>query len=217
MPNYLAQRFNMVESQIRTNDVTDIRVQEAMRVVPRERFVPAAKKGTAYAEAPLELVPGRYMLEPRAFAKLLQLAEIASTDSILDVACGTGYSSAVLARLGARVIGLEQDADLVRAATELLPAVGATNARAVQGSLADGHKPNAPYDVIFVNGAVENRPDALLSQLTEGGRLVAVLKTAGESHAATFLKEGGKVGYRTDFDAIAPVLPGFRQKAGFVF
>lgn len=217
MPDYLAQRLNMVESQVRTNDVTDVRVQEAMRAVPRERFVPAAKKGTAYAEAPLELVSGRFILEPRTFAKLLQLAEIKPTDSILDVACGTGYSSAVLARLGARVIGLEQDADLVRAATELLPAVGATNVAAVQGSLADGHKAKAPYDVIVVNGAIEIRPDALLAQLAEGGRLVAIQKSGADSRAVVFLKEDGTLGKRADFDADAPFLAGFRQKAGFVF
>lgn len=217
MPDYLAQRLNMIESQVRVNDVTDSRVQDALREVPRERFVPMARRGTAYADAPLELVPGRYLLEPRTFAKLLQLAEIKPTDSVLDVACGTGYSSAVLARIAARVTGLEQDADLVRIAVETLPAVGAANATVVQGSLADGHGPNAPYDVIFVNGAIETRPDALLAQLAEGGRLVAVVNTEGQGHAQVFLKEGGRIGNRTDFDADAPLLPGFKQKVGFVF
>ncbi|MGN6514418.1 MAG: protein-L-isoaspartate O-methyltransferase family protein [Rhizomicrobium sp.] len=217
MPDYLAQRLNMVESQVRVNDVTDSRVQEALREIPRERFVPAPRRSTAYADAPLELVPGRYLLEPRTFAKLLQLAEIKQTDSVLDVACATGYSSAVLSRIAARVIGLEQDADLVRVAVETLPAVGAANATVVQGSLAEGHKPKAPYDVIFVNGAIEARPDALLSQLAEGGRLVAVVKTDGQSHAQVFLKQGGRMGNRAGFDADAPLLAGFKQKVGFVF
>lgn len=217
MPDYLAQRLNMVESQVRVNDVTDVRVQDALREIPRERFVPAARRATAYADAPLELVPGRYLLDPRTFAKLLQLAEIKPTDSVLDVACATGYSSAVLARIAARVTGLEEDADLVRVAVETLPAVGAANARAVQGSLAEGHKANAPYDVIFVNGAIETRPDALLAQLGEGGRLVAVVRTEGQGHAQLFLKEGGRIGNRIDFDAGAPLLAGFKQKVGFVF
>ena len=124
MSNAAAQRFNMVESQVRANDVTDIRVQEALRAVPRERFVPAAKRAIAYADAALELVPGRFLLEPRVYAKMLQLAEIRPGDKALDVACATGYSTAVLARLAAKVIGIEEDADLVRVATDMVPAVG---------------------------------------------------------------------------------------------
>jgi len=217
MPDYLAQRLNMVESQVRVNDVTDVRVQEAMRDVPRERFVPTARKATAYADAPLEVVQGRFLMEPRAFAKMLQLAEIRPTDNVLDVGCATGYSSAVLARLAARVVGLEQDADLVRVASETLPTVGAVNATVVQGGLAEGHKAKAPYDVIYVNGAIETRPDALLGQLAEGGRLVAVVKSGASGHATVFLKEKGQVGTRAAFDADAPILPGFREKVGFVF
>jgi protein-L-isoaspartate(D-aspartate) O-methyltransferase len=217
MPDYLAQRLNMVESQVRVNDVTDIRVQQAMCDVPRERFVPTARKATAYADAPLEVVQGRFLMEPRAFAKLLQLAEIQPTDNVLDVGCATGYSSAVLARIAARVTGLEQDADLVRVASEALPAVGATNVVVVQGGLAEGHKAKAPYDVIYVNGAIETRPDALLGQLAEGGRLVAVVKSGASGHATVFLKEKGQIGSRAAFDADAPVLPGFREKVGFVF
>lgn len=217
MPDYLAQRLNMVESQVRVNDVTDVRVQQAMRDVPRERFVPTARKSTAYADAPLEVVQGRFLMEPRVFAKLLQLAEIKPTDNVLDVGCATGYSSAVLARIAARVTGLEQDADLVRVASETLPSVGATNAAVVQGGLAEGHKARAPYDVIYVNGAIETRPDALLGQLAEGGRLVAVVKSGASGHATVFLKEKGQVGSRAAFDADAPILPGFREKVGFVF
>jgi len=217
MSQYLAQRRNMVESQVRANDVTDVRVQEAMLAVPRERFVPATRKGAAYADAPVELVSGRYLLEPRAFAKLLQIAQINNTDRVLDVGCTTGYSSAVLAKLAAKVTALEQDADLVRVAVEMLPAVGAKNATVVQGSLADGHKPAAPYDVIFVNGAIETRPDALLGQLAEGGRLVAILKPDAQGKGQVYLKESGRIGSRADFDADSPILPGFRQKAGFVF
>ena len=217
MPDYHAQRLTMVESQVRVNDVTDSRVQDAMAAVPRERFVPTARKATAYADAPLEVVQGRFLLEPRALAKMLQLAEIKPTDNVLDVGCATGYSSAILARMAARVTGLEQDADLVRVASETLPGVGATNAAVVQGGLAEGHKANAPYDVIFVNGAVEIRPDALLGQLAEGGRLVAIVKSGASGHATVFLKEKGQVGSRAGFDADAQILPGFREKVGFVF
>jgi protein-L-isoaspartate(D-aspartate) O-methyltransferase len=217
MPDYLAQRLNMVESQVRVNDVTDVRVQDAMREIPRERFVPTARQATAYADAPLEVVRGRFLLEPRTFAKMLQLAEIAPTDNVLDVGCMTGYSSAILARIAARVTALESDADLVRVAAEMLPAVGAANATVVQGDLAEGHKAKAPYDVIFVNGAIEVRPAALLAQLTEGGRLVAVMKSGAQGHATVFLKDKGQIGSRAGFDADAQILPGFREKVGFVF
>jgi protein-L-isoaspartate(D-aspartate) O-methyltransferase len=217
MPDYLAQRLNMVESQVRVNDVTDARVVQAMRDVPRERFVPTARRATAYADAPLEVVQGRFLMEPRAFAKMLQLAEIKPTDNVLDVGSATGYSTAILARIAAKVTGVEQDADLVRIGVETLPMVGASNATVVQGGLAEGHKANAPYDVIFVNGAIETRPDALLGQLAEGGRLVAVVKTGASGHATVFLKEQGQVGRRAGFDADATILPGFREKVGFVF
>jgi len=217
MPDYAAQRLNMVESQVRANDVTDVRIHAALREVARERFVPAARRAIAYAEAGVELVPGRFMLEPRSFAKMLQLAEIAPGDSVLDVGCATGYSTAVLAKLAARVIGLEEDADLVRVASDMLAAVGARNTAVVQGALAGGHAAAAPYDVIFIDGAVERVPDALLAQLADGGRLVTVLQHGPQGRAALFLREDGHVGHRAAFDACAPLLAGFRQPAGFVF
>jgi protein-L-isoaspartate(D-aspartate) O-methyltransferase len=161
------------------------------------------------------VAPGRYLMDPRSLAKLIQLAEIQADDRVLDVGCATGYSSAVLARLAAEVIALEQDADLVRAASELL-ANPVGKVEVVQGGLVEGVKGQAPYDVIFVNGAIEEVPETLLGQLAEGGRLVAVLKD-GQSRAWLFLKENGRIGRRPDFDADIPVLAGFRKAMGFVF
>ena len=208
-------RFNMIETQLRPADVTDQRILAAMSAVPREKFVPGAARALAYADVPVQLAPGRSMLDPRSFAKLIQLAGIGPDDRILDVGCGTGYSSAVLARLGAEVVALEQDADLVRAASGLLANV-VGKVELVQGGLVEGVKMQAPFDVIFVNGAVEEVPQSLLSQLAEGGRLVAVLKD-GQSRAWLFLKENGQVGRRPDFDADIPVLAGFKKAMGFVF
>ena len=216
MPDFHSQRLNMVESQVRTNDVTDVRILEAMREIPRERFVPSAKRALAYADAAIEVVPGRSMLDPRTFSKLAQLAEIAPTDRILDVGSASGYSAAVLARLAVRVIGLEEDAELMRIATDALGSWG-KNVQLVQGQLAKGYPAEAPYDVIFLNGSVEVVPQALQAQLAAGGRLVAIVQTGALGQATLFLQETGRIGARVDFDAAAPSLPGFRKPREFVF
>jgi protein-L-isoaspartate(D-aspartate) O-methyltransferase len=217
MADYATQRFNMVETQVRTNDVTDPRIHAAMSAVARERFVPAAKRATAYADVPVEVSPGRFLLDPRTFAKLLQLADLAPSDHVLDVACGTGYSSVVIGRIAKSVVALEQDADLVRVASDMAPANGATNVTIVQGGLTEGVKASAPFDAIFINGEIEAVPDQLLAQLAEGGRLVAVLNEGGQGRAHLFVREKGRVGSRADFDATVPLLTGFRKVVGFVF
>ena len=208
-------RFNMVETQIRTANVTDIRIMAAMNAVARERFVPRAAQALAYADVPVAVAPGRYLLDPRSFAKLVQLADVGPDDRVLDVGCATGYSSAVLARLAGEVVALEQDADLVRVASQLLANVQG-KVEVVQGGLVEGVRGQAPFDVIFVNGAIEQVPETLLGQLAEGGRLVAVLKD-GQSRAWLFLKENGQIGKRPDFDADVPVLAGFKKAMGFIF
>lgn len=208
-------RFNMIEAQIRPADVTDVRIHAAMGAVAREKFVPSAAQALAYADVPVAVAPGRYLLDPRSFAKLVQLAAIGPEDRVLDVGCATGYSSAVLARLAGEVVALEQDADLVRVASGLLANVQG-KVELVQGGLVEGVRGHAPFDVIFVNGAIEQVPDTLLSQLAEGGRLVAVLKD-GQSRAWLYVKENGQIGRRPDFDADVPVLAGFKKAMGFIF
>lgn len=217
MADYAQQRMNMVNAQVRTNDVTDPRIHAAMREVPRERFVPQPRRAMAYADAVVEVAPQRYLLDPRTFSKLLQLVEIHTSDVVLDVGCATGYSSAVLARLAKSVVALEQDVDLVRVAVEALASVGAANATVVQGQLAAGFKERAPYDVIFVNGAIQEPPGPLLGQLAEGGRLVAIVQTGAQGHAQLHVKQHGRVGARSDFNASVPLLAGFKKAVGFVF
>ncbi|MBV9061346.1 MAG: protein-L-isoaspartate O-methyltransferase [Alphaproteobacteria bacterium] len=216
MPDYFAQRLNMVESQVRTNDVTDRRIQDAMKVVPRERFVPSGKRALAYADAAVEVTPGRFLLDPRTLSKLAQVAQIKPSDRILDVGCATGYSTAVLARLAGEVIGLEEDHALVEIARATL---GETqgNVQVVQGSLTEGWQANAPYDVIFLNGSIEFVPVSLRSQLGEDGRLVAVVRKGPQGRACRFLRERGRMGQWISFDSTLPFLHGFREPRRFVF
>ena len=217
MPDYAAQRANMIESQVRTADVTDLGVQAAMRECPRERFVPAAKRGLAYMDGCVEVARGRYLLDPRSLAKMLQLAEIKPTDKVLDVGCTTGYSTAVLSRLAKNVVGLEQDADLVRIAIETLAATGYSKAEIAQGPLAGGLPQRAPFDVIFINGGIETGPQKLLQQLAEGGRLLCAVREGAAGYARIYVRHDGAIGARDVFDTYPPVLPGFKQRAGFVF
>lgn len=218
MPDYIAQRFNMVESQVRTSDVPNGRIQAAMLEVPRERFVPMLQRALAYAEKAVQIVHGRYLIEPRTLAKLLLLADPKAGESALVVGAGTGYSAAIMGKLVASVTALESDVDLVRAASESLPALGANNVRVVQGALQDGFKPSAPYDIILIDAGVEEVPGTLLDQLADRGRLVAVVmrgSSFGQAHI--YVRRGHNIGERQDFDASAPILPGFRKAKAFVF
>ena len=153
MPDYTQQRINMVESQVRTNDVTDVRIQNAMRAIPRELFVPEEKRPLTYADTVLQLENGRFLLDPRTFSKLAELAQIAPGDRVLDVGCATGYSTAVLGQLAPNVIGLEISGELAREASRALSLLNIP-IHVVSGSLNEGHAAGAPYDVIFINGAV---------------------------------------------------------------
>jgi protein-L-isoaspartate(D-aspartate) O-methyltransferase len=204
----------MVASQILANDVTDERLLAAFGDVGRECFVPVGKRALAYADSLVEVEPQRWMPDPRTFAKLLRLAEILPSDTVLDVGCTTGYSTAVLSRVASRVVGLEENADCVRMASET---AAAPNVAFVQGPLAEGYRKMAPYDVIVVNGAIEIAPRELLEQLAEGGRLVAIFQNGSQGHAVVYLKEAGRVGRRIAFDASLPVLAEFREPVGFIF
>lgn len=220
MIDFAAARRMMVDGQIRTSDVTDLRVIAAMLELPREQFLPAGKTALAYLDLDVPAAEeggARRLVKPMVLARLLQAAEIEARDHVLDVGCATGYSSAVLAQLAGTVVALEQDPSLVRGATEHLQAVGAANATVVAGPLTEGWPARAPYDVIFLNGATEIVPKALFRQLKDGGRLVGVLGGAPLGRAMLYRASGGEVSGRPIFDAAAPLLPGFGAPAAFAF
>jgi protein-L-isoaspartate(D-aspartate) O-methyltransferase len=220
MFDFAAARRMMVDGQVRTSDVTDQRIIAAMLDLPRERFVPEPNAFLAYLDLDVAVsagTPARRLLKPMVLAKLIQAAEIGPNARVLDVACGTGYSTALLARLARSVVGLEEDATLARHARENLATVAATNAEVVVGALPDGWPAGAPYDVILINGAAEVVPGRLLRQLAEGGRLVGIVGRAPASKAVLYLAAGGQVSGLPIFDAGAPPLPGFAAPPAFVF
>lgn len=212
-------RANMVEKQIRPNQVTDRRIFDAMLDIPREMFVPDAKRGIAYMENLLEVRPGRFLLAPMVFARLLQEAQIRSEDRILDVGCLMGYSSAVLARIGRHVIALDCNSELIEEARSRLAGLGADSieVRAAE-DLKTGYAEGGPYDVILCEGSVDLVPDSLKAQLADGGRLLAIVnQSATLGEAMLFERAGEIVSGRVLFEATVPRLPGFAREQGFVF
>ncbi|MBM3484671.1 MAG: protein-L-isoaspartate O-methyltransferase [Alphaproteobacteria bacterium] len=213
MINYAAMRRAMVDSQIRTNRVSDERVISALREVPRERFVPQRLKGIAYIDEDLEIAAGRYLMEPMVLARLLDTARVRSSDVALDVGSGTGYGATVLARLASTVVAVEADAALAGEAGRALIEAGAENVAVMGGPPLAGFPGQAPYDVILIEGAVEAIPEALLTQLGEDGRLVAVIRRRGEVGQAVLVeRHHGLVSRRVLFDAsIQPLVEPSRE------
>lgn len=210
-------RLKMVDNQIRTTDVTDLEILRAFLAVPREVFVEPAQRALAYVDLDLAVSKGRSMMQPAPLAKLLQLARVRPTDVVLDVGCGTGYSSAVLSELAASVVALEEDADLAARATEALSANDFHSCVVVQGPLNAGWPAEAPYDVIVFQGSVEFVPDTFLDQLKERGRLVTVEGIGLSAMAKLYSKDDGLVSDRFGFNCAARPLPGFAREKAFVF
>ncbi len=227
MTGFELQRLNMVELQLRPNEVTDTRLLAAMRALPRERFVPPRLTGLAYIDETIEVfpaidgAPARFLLAPMVLARLVQLAEIGPQDSVLDIGCATGYSTAVLASLGRRVIGLEPEPELASAARDSLRELGIDNADIVEGPLNAGFPGGAPYDVIVLNGSVPEVPASLFAQLKQGGRLAAILSArtnqTSQGRACLFIKVGAELSGLPHFDAGARPLPGFTAESCFSF
>lgn len=216
--DYTTQRVNMVESQVRPSDVTDRRILRAMSEVPRELFVPEALRTLAYNDGGVRLgKPGRSLMAPRTFAKMLQAAAVESAGSVLIVGAATGYSAAVAARLAAEVVALECDETLAAEARKLLAETGANNVAVVTGHLPEGWVQQAPYDSIIVEGALTAAPSALLTQLKDGGRLVAILRRGPVGKAVVWTRQAAVFGAVDVFDASSEILPGFEAAPEFAF
>ena len=217
MTDFAQARRMMVDGQIRTSDVTELNVLAAFNEVPREHFVPERWQAIAYLDrdVPVGESGARCLLKPMVLAKLVQAAAVGEGDRVLDVGCATGYSSAILSKLSQLVVALEEDDALAASARRALGGVG--NIRVVSGKLTDGWPREAPYDVILLDGSTEVPPQRLLDQLADGGRLVAVVGCAPIGRGTVYRRSGVHVSAHPEFDAVAPLLPGFSKPPAFVF
>lgn len=212
-----ALRTMMVDTQVRPSDVTKFPIIESMLAVPREQFVPDAVRAVAYADAPVDLGGGRAMLEPRTLAKILDSVGIGPEDLVLDLGAGFGYSAAVIARMAEFVVALEEDEDMAAEAETRLSAAGIDNVAVIAGPLADGDPRHGPFDVIVIEGAVQQIPFPILDQIKDGGRIVAIFDGNNLGTVRIGYRVGADVDWRSAFDAAATVLPGFSAAPEFAF
>lgn len=216
MSEFASRRMMMVDTQVRPSDVTKFPIIEAMLHVPREVYVPRDKREAAYVGANVEIAPGRVLLDARTLAKMLDALDIQPDELVLDLGCGLGYAAAVMARLAETVVAVEEDEALAAEAQRVLSEEGVDTAVVVTAPLTGGAAKHGPYDVVLVEGGVETLPDAIATQLKEGGRIAAVFLDGALGTVRIGHKIDGRISWRFAFNASAPVLPGFGKRQGFV-
>ncbi len=216
--DYALARRKMVENQLRTNQIEDARVVAAMGRIPREMFVPQALKGLSYVDEDLPLGNGRYLMDPLVLARLLQVAAIDPENVVLDIGCGNGYNAAVMSQLASTVVAFENNPDLVAESLRLFAELELDNVVVIEGQLREGYAEGGPYDVITFGGAVADVPEVIFDQLTDSGRVVAVVAPRPNiGKIKVFSRSDGGVSQREVFDAFTPVLPGFEAVSKFTF
>ena len=215
MTDYAARRTTMVDTQVRPSDVTKFPIIEAMLSIPREEFVPDNRREAAYVGENLDIGAGRVMLEPRTLAKMLDALDVQRDEMVLDLGCGLGYSSAVIARLAEAVVAVESIEALASEAQDILSREGADNVILHQGPLAEGAAQHGPYDVIVIEGAVAELPASILDQLKDGGRIACLFMEGALGVVRIGYKLDGGISWRFAFNAGAPMLAGFEKQAAF--
>ena len=218
MEPYIEARANMVDCQLRPNQVKNLDLLQAFLSTPRERFVSSNYASLAYSDQFIKLSPERVMMPPMLLGKLLQECQITKKDIILDVACGRGYGCAILSKLASTVVGIESDLELVNIANKTLTELAADNAAVVKGDIGLGLPEQGPYDVILVEGGIYDVPEVYKEQLSLGGRLILFeMMDGGAGHAVLYIKSSSATSRRILFDAQLPVLSGFEKKTSFSF
>ena len=216
MTDFAQRRTMMVDSQVRPNEVTSYPVIEAMLTVPREQFVPDSRQDVAYAENNIDLAPGRVLLEPRTLGKMMDVLDLQNSDLVLDIGPGYGYAAALMARIVEAVVAVEDNPELAAEAEARLAAQDVFNVAVVSGPLVGGCDSQGPYDAVLVEGAIEEFPETLTEQISEGGRVVAMFREGQLGVVRVGLKRDGRINWRFAFNAGAPVLPGCARPQGFV-
>jgi protein-L-isoaspartate(D-aspartate) O-methyltransferase len=215
MTDFAQRRTTMVDTQVRPSDVTKFPIIDAMLTVPREMFVPAEKRDVAYVGEHIRLDTDRVVLDARTLAKMLEVANIENDELVLDIGAGLGYSSALAAHMADAVIALEDSAEKVANAEAALSEAGIDNIAVVEGPLADGAEQHGPYDVILIQGGVGQVPDALVAQLKNGGRIVAIHNDGAMGVVKIGHMTDGRINWRDAFNGTAPALPGFEKVSAF--
>jgi protein-L-isoaspartate(D-aspartate) O-methyltransferase len=215
MTDFSTRRMVMVDTQVRPSDVTKFPIIDAMLTVPREAYMPASLREAAYLGDNVDIGAGRVVLEARTLAKMLDALDIRPTDLVLDLGCGLGYSTAVIARIADTVVAVEDDEARAAEAQRTLGALGVDNAAVIHAPLAVGAAKHGPYDVITVQGAAEVVPDAILAQLKDGGRIGCLFMEGALGVARIGHKSAGGMTWRFAFNAAAPVLAGFTAARAF--
>lgn len=215
MSEFANRRVMMVDTQVRPSDVTKFPIIDAMLSVPREVYVPQARREAAYVGENLDIGGGRVVLEARTLAKLLDALDIQPDEAVLDIGSGLGYSAAVIARLAGRVVAVEEDAGLGAEAGRLLAAEGVGNVTLLTEPLVAGAASHAPYDVIVVEGGIEVLPETIVRSLRDGGRIAAIFMEGAVGTARIGTRRQDRITWRSAFNASAPVLNGFRKVEGF--
>jgi protein-L-isoaspartate(D-aspartate) O-methyltransferase len=217
MTDYAQRRTMMVDTQVRPSDVTKFPIIDAMLSVPREAFVPRTLREAAYMGENVDLGGGRVVLEPRTLAKILDVLDIRGNELVLDVGSTLGYSAAVIACMAEAVVALDDDEAMSAEAQTLLQEHGADNVIVHTAPLASGAPEHGPYDVIAIEGGVQEMPQAILDQLKDGGRIACLFMEGALGAVRIGYKLNGKVTWRFAFNAGAPILPGFEKRAAFIF
>ena len=220
MTDFSVLRRRMVDNQIRTSEVTDRDVIDAFLTIPREAFAAPDEKPFAYADRELRMTAApspRRMMDPVRLARLVHALPRGADVKALVVGCGSGYSAAILSRLAGSVVAVEEDKALVALARDNLAAVGEKNVSVVEAKLTEGHLAGGPYSAILIEGAVEIVPEALLSQVSQGGALATIERNGSVSRAMLYERVGKDTTKWPLFDAWATLLPGFERRREFVF